>query len=319
MHETRNPVFTSTLDDVSMLRIPDGSLYIAGVSIEDRSQHTESWEESCTDVTFARLKDEEESSMTLVIKDVSQRIQLRSRSSMSRFLSSCQFDAIYLDITGLPHHVWAPLLRSIRERDEPAYCVYVEPNNYQFSATPTENTIFDLSERIGGIAPLPGFASFFADVDGESLFVPLLGFEGTRFAYALEAVQPKREDIIPVIGVPGFRPEYPFHTYIGNRQNLWETRAWKNVRYATANCPFSIYNLLVELFEEDPSRRMIIAPIGTKPHALGAVLYCLDNPANTEILYDHPVRKAKRTQGTSRVCLYDLSRMPRPSNFQIPG
>jgi hypothetical protein len=215
-----------------------------------------------------------------------------------------------LDITGLPHHVWAPLLRAIRSRREPAFAVYVEPGDYRFSATPTEATIFDLSESIEGIGPLPGFVSLSNDEANDALFVPLLGFEGPRFRFMLEAVQPKRSNICPIIGVPGFRPEYPFYTYLGNRLQLEETKAWQNVRFAAANCPFSVYHILGELAREHFSRRLRIALIGTKPHALGAILYYLDHPSSTEIVYDYPIRKAKRTLGTSRVCIYDLSLLP---------
>ena len=249
--------------------------------------------------------------MVFSIEGEEKHIALRSRREMSEFLDSWPCESVYLDIAGLPHHVWAPILRCIRSREDASYCIYVEPGDYQFSAAPTENTIFDLSERIQGIAPLPGFASFFSTKHDESVFVPLLGFEGTRFAHTLEAVQPKRENIFPVVGVPGFRPEYPFYTYVGNKLKLIETRSWQNVRFAAANCPFSLYNLLVELSEVNPSRRMVIAPIGTKPHALGAILYHLDHANSTEILYDHPVRRKKRTAGTARVCVYDLSRLPR--------
>ena len=47
--------------------------------------------------------------------------------------------------------------------------------------------------------------------------------------------------------------------------------------------------------------------IGTKPHAVGAVLFYLDSPSDVELVYDHPVRKADRTMGTSRVCVYNIS------------
>jgi hypothetical protein len=95
--------------------------------------------------------------------------------------------------------------------------VYVEPGDYRFSASPTDVTLFDLSEKIEGISPLPGFVTLSSRPGPEALFVPLLGFEGARLAFMLEAVQPKRENIVPIIGVPGFRPEYPFYTYLGNR------------------------------------------------------------------------------------------------------
>jgi hypothetical protein len=304
------PLFTTVLPDVGDVRPIPGSLYITGVSVEERSGHTARWEAACRDVIFARLTAEDASTMTFSLGATSLTLQLRSMSEIGRFLAAQAQSAVYLDITGLPHHVWAPLLRGIRMRAEPAYCLYVEPADYRFSANPTEATIFDLSESIQGIAPLPGFVSLAGGVDEDALFVPLLGFEGPRFAFMLEAVQPKRANTCPIIGVPGFRPEYPFYTYIGNRVQLAETSAWQNVRFAPANCPFALYHVLAELARTEMFRRMKIAPIGTKPHALGAILYYLDYPNTTEIIYDHPVRKATRTVGTARVCVYDLSLLP---------
>ena len=301
------PVFTRVLPNVAALRPPPGCFYISGASVEERSEHVVTWEQSCDDVTFARLERADRTAASFSIGSDRVDIWLRSTESVAAFLGHTECGGFYLDLTGLPHHVWAPLLKGLLLRGRPLSCVYVEPGDYRFSAAPTEAAIFDLSERIDGIAPLPGFASFPAAVGEDPLFVPLLGFEGTRFAYMLEDLQPKREDVMPVVGVPGFRPEYPFYTYIGNRTKLLETRSWQNVRFAAANCPFSVYNLLGELAEGWPARRMVVAAIGTKPHALGAVLYCLRNPRRIELLYDHPVRKAERTSGTSRVCVYDLS------------
>lgn len=310
MPRINEPVFTSILRGVSELRPVPGSLYITGVSVEERSSHTSSWEAGCRDVTFARLVKEDSFKMTLSIEGRERVVRLRSEASVSDFLEEERGGTVYLDITGLPHRVWAPLLRCIRSRREKAFCVYVEPGDYRFSPAPTEVAIFDLSEKIEGIAPLPGFVSLSVSNDNVPLFIPLLGFEGPRFAFMLETIQPKREDIFPIIGVPGFRPEYPFHTYVGNRMQLQDTRSWVNVRFAAANCPFSLYHVLDELSQANPFRRMVIAPIGTKPHALGAVLYYLDHSPTTELLYDHPVRKARRTSGTSRVCVYDLSFLP---------
>lgn len=237
------------------------------------------------------------------------RASLRSVADLSGLLDAVSHKAVYLDITGLPHHVWAPLVRSIRMRHEPSFVVYVEPGDYRFSASPTDVTLFDLSEKIQGVAPLPGFVTLRARSD-DGCFVPLLGFEGARFAFILEVVQPKRENIVPIIGVPGFRAEYPFYSYLGNRLQLTQTRAWHNVMFAAANCPFAAYHAIASIAAEYPGRRIQIGLIGTKPHALGAVLYYLDHPDETELLHDHPVRKALRTEGVSRLCVYDLSLLP---------
>jgi len=309
-YRTDEPLFTTLLDDAAAFRPSPGSLYITGTSVEDRSHHLAAWEAACVNVTFARLVTESATTAEFACGETTYVLRLRSASEIVSFLASRLPSAVYLDVTGLPHRVWAPLLRAVRTAVTPSYCVYVEPRDYRKSEAPTEASIYDLSERVEGIAPLPGFVSLAVGDNDSDLFVPLLGFEGARFAFALEAAQPDRLNIYPVIGVPGFRPEYPFDTYFGNRAKLAETRAWQNVRFASANCPFALYHVLVELGQARGTKRLRIATIGTKPHAVGAVLYYLDYPASTEVIYDHPVRKAKRTSGTGRVCLYDLSLLP---------
>lgn len=300
------PVFTSVYSDGGGLEPIPGSLYITGVSVEDRSRHTARWERECTDVTFAVIAEQSASHVTFRVGVTERGIMLRSAREVASLLHGKSYTAIYLDITGLEHDVWAPLLRGMYVGTTRSYCVYVEPGDYRFSDVPTEVRIFDLSEEIGGIRPLPGFVSL-ADDGEDFLFVPLLGFEGARLTYMIEQAQPNQRRICPVVGVPGFRPEYPFYSYIGNGLPLRETRAWQNVRFAPANCPFSLYLLLDRVSRENSGRFLKVAPIGTKPHAVGAVLYYLKNPSATEILYDHPVRREHRTVGTSRICLYDVS------------
>ncbi len=129
------------------------------------------------------------------------------------------------------------------------------------------------------------------------LFVPLLGFEGTRVAYLLEDVQPVADNIVPVIGIPGFRPEHPFSAYLGNRIALRETDAWTRVEYADANCPFSLFYLLEDISARNIGMQLKIAMVGTKPHALGAALYVMKNPAAGELIYDHPSENPRGQKG----------------------
>jgi hypothetical protein len=89
---------------------------------------------------------------------------------------------------------------------------------------------------------------------------------------------------------------------------LAATRAWRNARFAQANCPFCLFNLLRDMAEQYPDERIVIAPIGTKPHALGAVLFAVANPDSVELVYDHPIRKAQRTEGAARALVYHVSR-----------
>jgi hypothetical protein len=139
------------------------------------------------------------------------------------------------------------------------------------------------------------------------VLVPLLGFEGVRFSHVLEQTQPLGANIFPIIGVPGFRAEYPFHTYVGNRVTLIQSESWRNVKYAVANCPFSLFHVLEDLHQRIAGSILQIAPIGTKPHALGAILYAIANPDTVEIIYDHPKRKVHRTSGSARCHVYFVS------------
>mgnify|MGYP007065263690 FL=1 len=54
---------------------------------------------------------------------------------------------------------------------------------------------------------------------------------------------------------------------------------------------------------------MIIAPIGTKPHVIGAILYAIKNPDRVELLYDNPKRTLHRTNGIGRVICCDVTRL----------
>lgn len=196
-YRIEEPLFTRVLPNVKSFRPQNGSLYITGRSVEERSKHIEEWESHCMDVTFARVVERDRSTVCVTVgNEPAGNVALRNNSALESLLASRMQTATYLDITGLSHHVWAPLLRAMRSRSGPSFVVYVEPGDYRFRA-PTEVTLFDLSERIGGIEPLPGFVSFGRRVVDAAIFLPLLGFEGTRLTFMLEDVQPQREEIYP--------------------------------------------------------------------------------------------------------------------------
>ncbi len=310
MQVKNRPVFTDVYDDFDLFKPDANSVYVFGRSDEERSEHSVQWEQNCTDVLFVPVTQQRESDFTYTLSGKERTVKLRSLSDLRDFWRTFERRNAYLDITGLEHQVWAPLIKSALSIGIRLHGVYLEPAAYRFSHSPKEGDIFDLSERIKGLAPLPGFASLEeAREEEEVTFVALLGFEGVRFKYCLEHVQPPRNKIVPVIGLPGFQCEYPFYTYDGNRPVLDETGAWKNVAFARANCPFSLYYLLEDIANKHPLDVVKIAMIGTKPHALGAILFSILSPRSVELIYDHPIRKPSRTEGKGRVLLYQVSAM----------
>ena len=310
-YRTEEPLFTQVLPNVRAFRPQNGSLYITGLSVEERSKHTKEWESECKDVTFARVAEKDRSTTRVAVGgEPAVDVVLRSNSELEMLLASRRQTATYLDITGLSHHVWAPLLRAMRSRPEPSFIVYVEPGDYRFSATPTEVTLFDLSERIGGIEPLPGFVSFGRRVVDTAIFLPLLGFEGTRLTSCWRKCNHSVKRYIRSWECLAFDQSIFSTPTLGNKVPLMQTKAWRNIRFAAANCPFSVYHVIGAIAEDCRGKKIKIGLIGTKPHALGGVLYHIDHPNDTELLHDFPVRSPDRTTGKSRVCLYDLSLLP---------
>jgi hypothetical protein len=303
------PILTDIYPEVNEFLPEKGSVYVLGTSVEQRSTYSSGWEAKAVakGVEFVRVVKQEATNIEVVINGTSKLIALRSSEQLKSIWTNVGAGTVYLDITGLGHHVWAPLLKSALDHAPQLKAVYIEPLDYRIRANPIEGEIFDLSEKISGIAPIPGFASLTNANDNDVCFVPLVGFEGTRLAYIVEQVQPPGGKIMPVVGVPGFLPHYPFQTYHGNQLPFLQTQAWKNVHFATANCPFSLFYVLDDIAAKHPRDLLKIAPIGTKPHALGAVLYNIARPRQVELVYDHPIRKASRTTGTARLLVYNIS------------
>jgi len=306
MNDHIEPIPTRSYDDPTQFRPSSGSVYIHSYSHEERSLHPRRWGTEVDGISVVEVHEREEDlQIELECEGHSQRVALRSRNQLEAFLSSFKGRDVYLDITGMSHSSWATLLRSAIEGEfSTVKAVYVEPEAYRFSATPTEGEIFDLSLKIRGLAPLPGFATL-VDEPSDWALIPLLGFEGTRFSHVLENLQAPAERVWPVIGIPGFRLEYPYHTYLGNRRSLEESGSWRKVEYISANCPFGIFRLLNKLRER--TEFLKVAMIGTKPHALGAVLFKISNDAAVELIYDHPIRKERRTSGWERLLVYPVS------------
>ena len=310
MMSLRNrPIPTKLFERPERFRPSEDSLYVYSRSSEHRSKHIDSWSTQAPGVSLLSIKEFSRSTFTYVADGEGESISLRGTSALRKFWKRNAREAVYIDITGLPHHVWGPLLRASLNSNLAVRIVYAEPAEYRFQKSPTPSDIFDLSDRIEGIAPIPTFVSLTDEPDEDStVFVPLLGFEGARFAFLLEQVQPPGEKIVPIVGVPGFRLEYPFYSYQGNQLPLRNSGAWRKVRFATANCPFSLYYELEDISQEYAGNRLKIAPIGTKPHALGALLFAIFSSGAVEIVYDYPIRKAQRTEGAARILVYYVSR-----------
>lgn len=299
-------LFTDQLSGPEDFTPEVGGVYLHSSGEEERSQHVTSMQQRAPQCTFIRLV--EISEYAFRVDGMEGEVQLRSRSALVKLLQSTGATRVYLDMTGMSHSMWAPIVRVAIEEGIPLSVLYLEPKNYAYSKSPREGEFFELTESKRGMGPLPQFASLRRVQSGDICLVPLLGFEGARLRYVIEQVQPKNERIVPVLGLPGFRPEYPFHTAYANGWALKDSDAHRDIRFARANCPFSCFYVLTDIFKERPNQYFKVATIGTKPHALGAVLRAVIDPGSRmELVYDHIRRKPRRTAGIDHCLVYDVS------------
>ena len=281
------------------------STYIYGYSPEGRSHFVDELiKKFSKDIKFVELALLETEHDIIEDKNSNAKYSLRSTKDINELLDFYDSQVIYIDITGLNNRITASLLNHSIRRQEVRYglvnVVYAEPKHYKVSEFKTEGYFYDLSEKIQGIEPLPGFANIIPD-DDDIRFIPLLGFEGGRFTHIVETVQPPTDHIYTIIGVPGFRAEYPFVAYWGNRQSLGNANSWPNVKYAVANSIVDIYMILLKTLKKNPSAKIKLAPIGTKPHVIGAILFAIKYKRQVEIIYDNPKRKKTRTSGVGLI------------------
>lgn len=298
--------------DVNNHSLESGSLFIYEQDAEERSVYCMSaLKENNPSVEFIGVQ-ERDDEMIDIIKNGEQvdSLNLFSRSTIMTFILMKHPSCVYLDVTGMNCRVAAPILKVMLEEKIEARVVYAEPSKYIIDAFKKEGLFNEYSETVGGINPLPLFISLMPyDEENDPVLVSLLGFEGWRFAYVVSDQNLADEQIRPIVGVPGYKMNYPQISLWGNRNVLIQHHCWNQLDYAEANSIVDIYFKLNDIFNDNHQSRMLVAPIGTKPHAIGAIIYAIKHPNEVEIVYDNPKRTLHRTEGVGRVSICDVTKL----------
>lgn len=307
--------YTNIFTKADSFDIISKSKYIYGYSPESRSHIVDTLKDKNTETEFIQIERVPgEHDYIIINSDNEYKINLRDSVSIKHLFLSNERNLVYIDVSGLNNRVTAALLINVfRLINEAGYdfdvrIIYMEPQYYNIKQFSNEGVFNDLSEKIDGIEPLPGFANIIPD-DLDFKFIALLGFEGGRFSYLIDNVQPAYDNIIPVIGVPGYRIEYPFVAYWGNRRPLKLTKSYENVKYAAANSLVDVYILLTKIYNKSRGSKIKLAPIGTKPHAIGAMLFAIKYQKDVEIVYDNPSRNSTRTDGVGQLIEFKISNL----------
>lgn len=145
---------------------------------------------------------------------------------------------------------------------------YSMPFEYEFSAEPfTSYRSYYGNLKTNDLLGFGGISEGMA----HSQMVVFLGFEGVLSSKVTEDIQ--YEELLLVNNLPSFFPKYKDICVINNYDLL--TSRHSKIAYVPAENPFATYNFLDGIFQE--GEYACIAPLSTKPVALGVCLYAMEH------------------------------------------
>ncbi|MAX93587.1 MAG: hypothetical protein CMK99_23120 [Pseudomonas sp.] len=174
--------------------------------------------------------------------------------------------------------------------------IYVEPLEY---TKPKGADQYALSDRIKGYLPIPNSVVDLTSDDLEA-GVFFLGFESERLERALEEHQMiSSKDIKVVFGIPAFQPGWELSSIVPHLTRLSE-QGRIEMAYCAANDPEAAFECLESTRASlGYGKSMFVAPIGTKPCGIASAVFASIYPEQVGLLFDHPTRKSKRSEGSS--------------------
>jgi hypothetical protein len=246
-------------------------------------------------------------------EDISSGIDLHLIPDLRKLLRTLEVNqlTICIDITCLQQALIFLLTRILVNELKPKnfYAAYTEPEDYinrQHSGTSQEEEgeEYELYDRIIGLNyTVPGFAKI--SRTERSLLVASVGFEKQRLLSIVENIEPS-DGVIPVVGFPSFAPGMNLTSLFMNYKVLEDTSTEGMIETCEASSPFAFYNILESLYrKKEANQEILVAPLGTRPHCLGAALF-VTRHSGFHLIYDFPVEKTYRSSGVLKSNIYFL-------------
>ncbi|NLN72535.1 MAG: hypothetical protein GX137_07130 [Thermoplasmatales archaeon] len=198
---------------------------------------------------------------------------------------------IGIDITGFTVPDVFRILYILKElkKIRSLYVYYTEPQHYIF-----KENIFNKYEHLLGESiykPVPEY--FTVGSYERELLVFFLGFDLLRSNYIYEKALP--DEVVVINGFPAYIPKLKDISLLNNYSFLTAHVDNGHIFYTRANNPFSAYNTLCDIRGQFPDYLLNVCVLGTKPMALGACLFCLENKENVKVTYPYPQQYAPNT------------------------
>ena len=215
------------------------------------------------------------------------------REGIAKFLSFIEENNINLidrriavDITVFTKPYFFLLFRVLREkfRVDHICVVYTEPERYKEKSLDTGEII--LTEGLDRVESFPGFTG--SSAEPKDALIVQLGFEGKRALDVFNNINP--EVVYAINGFPSYQPGWHKISFEANMRFLRESRSYDHMFSAPAADPFENEKTISGIAREIKQRgglNIVIAPLGTKIQAFGALLYAFQDD-NAKVVYPVP-------------------------------
>jgi len=132
-----------------------------------------------------------------------------------------------------------------------------------------------LTKKAGDFNKIPPYSlSIDSNSPSKAILISFLGFENNRLGRIMESDDGARyKRYIPILGLPAFNPSWE---NISLRRHHQELKNIRDVKFAPANNPYETYQVLDNIYKNNFNETLFLAPIGTKPHGIGAIIFLIN-------------------------------------------
>jgi hypothetical protein len=296
---------------IQELEPEDKYILFHGKILDDRSQLVLNYFKNAIETYEVKYN---ESEYNLEILNNNNTKNVRNKDIRNEFLQIIpkDIDIYYIDATSLGFAELLLLLHNIYEvkHTNTIKILYVEPKEYKLKS---DNSLyddeFDLTSKFNDFKKIPPYSVLIdSSSSSKAELIVTLGFENNRLANIMEdddgAIYEKYS---PILALPAFVPGWE---NISLRKHYKELKSFKSVDFAPANNPYETQKVLERIYKNSRYSNIVVAPIGTKPHAIGIILFLINEKEKGNkigIVYDFPEKQVRRTMGIGNIHLYNLS------------